>query len=90
MHPFFPNAIALVTSFLNADVPYLPSSRGSTAVDTVQERQDAVNELLAALRRSSQVNNLAAELLCKLELDMGQTASDGSVSQFDQGDGSWT
>ncbi|KAL7803573.1 hypothetical protein V8C44DRAFT_369738 [Trichoderma aethiopicum] len=90
MHPFFPNAIALVTSFLNADVPYLPSSRGSTAVDTAQERQDAVNELLAALRRSSQVNNLAAELLCKLELDMGQTASDGSVSQFDQGDGSWT
>ncbi|PTB62994.1 hypothetical protein BBK36DRAFT_1128347 [Trichoderma citrinoviride] len=90
MHPFFPNAIALVASFLNADVPYLPSTRSSNAVDTVQERQDAVNELLAALRRSSQVNNLAAELLCKLELDIGQTASDGSVSQFDQADGVWT
>lgn len=90
MHPFFPNAIALVTSFLNADVPYLPSTRGGNAMDAIQERQDAVNELLAALRRSSQVNNLAAELLCKLELDIGQAASDGSVSQFDQGDGSWS
>ncbi|KAL6867816.1 hypothetical protein J3F83DRAFT_765749 [Trichoderma novae-zelandiae] len=89
MHPFFPNAIALVTGFLNADVPYLPTTRSGNAADTVQERQDAVNDLLAALRRLSQVNNLAAELLCKLELDIGQAASDGSVSQFDQADG-WT
>ncbi|KHO10942.1 hypothetical protein MAA_11479 [Metarhizium robertsii ARSEF 23] len=88
MHPFFPNAIALVARFLNAEVPYSPSTRST--VGAVQGRQDAVNDLRSALRRISQVNKLAAELLYKLKLDMGQAMNNHNASQLDQTGDTWT
>lgn len=88
MHPFILNAIALVARFLNAEVPHSPSTRST--VDAVQGRQDAVNDLLSALRRISQVNKFAAELLYKLELDMGQAMNNHNASQLDQTDDTWT
>ncbi|GIJ86779.1 hypothetical protein Asppvi_005674 [Aspergillus pseudoviridinutans] len=65
MHPFLPNTIALVASFLNATSPNLASPD--------EERLEGVNDLLSALRYLSDVNNLARDLLYKLEADVART-----------------
>jgi hypothetical protein len=64
MHPFLPNAIALVASFLNA------SKTDPGAPD--EGRSDGVSSLLCALRHMGEFNDLARELRYKLEADVVQ------------------
>ena len=65
MHPFLPNAISLVVSFLEA-----PAS-GLESLD--EGRLEGINQLLCALRCLSDVNNLASEQVYKLEADIAQS-----------------
>ncbi|KAK2608937.1 hypothetical protein QQS21_002513 [Conoideocrella luteorostrata] len=67
MHPFVPNVMSLVASFLKTAIPHFASSD--------EERQDHVESLLEALRRLSEINNLARDVLFKLEADILQTTS---------------
>ncbi|KAJ5787113.1 hypothetical protein N7457_002103, partial [Penicillium paradoxum] len=62
-HPFLPNAISLLVKFLNATAPH-PTS-------TDQMEYGGVNSLLVALGYLSDVNNLAREVLLKLNVDLG-------------------
>ena len=61
MHPFLPNAIWLVVSFLNASTPDIGS------LD--EGNSERVDKLLCALRYLGDVNTMARERLCRIETD---------------------
>lgn len=72
MHPFLPNAISLVASFLNTAAPNLVTSPDD-------ERLDGIKDVLRALRYLSDVNNLARELLDKLEADVSKNNTSATM-----------